>query len=223
MFVNALRRRSLAKRGVAGGGWDAVDEAWRSPPTTTEQLLHMAKYDAHEPAEVGRLRCRLTRRLDDGLRRLLRRGRTPCRRRGVGVEEVGGARGRRVGRRSRSTLFRKTPGGSQQRRPSPHTGPVRGRLGDVRFDRGPGQDTDAESAKPSRLWRPPSPTAARRQPSLCVERPLLGPTRYRALGSGPGHCRRSRTGARESCRSGRNLHAIRPVGGRCTGQEQIVA
>jgi len=41
-FVHALRRR---------GGWAAVDEAWKHPPTTTEQLLHVDKYLAHEPAE----------------------------------------------------------------------------------------------------------------------------------------------------------------------------
>lgn len=40
-FVHALRRR---------GGWAAVDAAWKAPPTTTEQLLHLEKYDASEPA-----------------------------------------------------------------------------------------------------------------------------------------------------------------------------
>ena len=39
-FVNGLRRR---------GGWDAVDMAWQKPPTTTEQLLHLEKFDAQEP------------------------------------------------------------------------------------------------------------------------------------------------------------------------------
>jgi len=44
-FVHALRRR---------GGWAAVDAAWQAPPTTTEQLLHLDKFDAKEPAlEVG--------------------------------------------------------------------------------------------------------------------------------------------------------------------------
>jgi hypothetical protein len=41
LFVNALRRR---------GGWDEVDHAWDTPPTTTEHILHVAKYDAHEEA-----------------------------------------------------------------------------------------------------------------------------------------------------------------------------
>lgn len=39
-FVNGLRRR---------GGWDAVDMAWQKPPTSTEQLMHLDKYDAQEP------------------------------------------------------------------------------------------------------------------------------------------------------------------------------
>lgn len=40
-FVNALRKR---------GTWAEVDRVWRDPPQTTEQLLHLAKYDAREPA-----------------------------------------------------------------------------------------------------------------------------------------------------------------------------
>jgi hypothetical protein len=40
-FVQALRLR---------GGWPAVDSAWRSLPDTTEQLLHIEKYAAREPA-----------------------------------------------------------------------------------------------------------------------------------------------------------------------------
>jgi hypothetical protein len=43
-FVHGMRRR--------GGplGWKAVDQAWARPPATTEQLLHLDKYDANEPA-----------------------------------------------------------------------------------------------------------------------------------------------------------------------------
>jgi hypothetical protein len=41
LFVNALRR---------SGGWEAVDEAWNNSPTTTEQIIHVAKWRAHEPA-----------------------------------------------------------------------------------------------------------------------------------------------------------------------------
>ncbi len=42
-FVNALRRR---------GGWAAVDAAWKRLPTSTEQLLHLDKYDANEGASA---------------------------------------------------------------------------------------------------------------------------------------------------------------------------
>jgi len=41
LFVHALRRL---------GGWDAVDDAWGAPPTTTEQILHVDKWKAHEAA-----------------------------------------------------------------------------------------------------------------------------------------------------------------------------
>ena len=41
VFVNTLRRR---------GGWKAVDAAWENPPVTTEQILHVDKWLAHEPA-----------------------------------------------------------------------------------------------------------------------------------------------------------------------------
>lgn len=40
-LVQALRRR---------GQWNAVDEIWRHPPETTEQLLHLDKLDRREPA-----------------------------------------------------------------------------------------------------------------------------------------------------------------------------
>src|SRR6185436_3813647 len=33
------------------GGWAAVDELWRNPPTTSEQMLHPEKLLAREPAE----------------------------------------------------------------------------------------------------------------------------------------------------------------------------
>lgn len=41
-FVNALRRR---------GGWAAVGNAWRQRPASTEQILHLEKYDAGEAPE----------------------------------------------------------------------------------------------------------------------------------------------------------------------------
>jgi len=40
-FVNALRHK---------GGWAMVDRAWGQPPATTEQVLHVEKWEAHEPA-----------------------------------------------------------------------------------------------------------------------------------------------------------------------------
>ena len=42
-FTNYLRRR---------GGFAAVDEAWRTPPVSTEQLLHPEKFLAHEAPMV---------------------------------------------------------------------------------------------------------------------------------------------------------------------------
>ncbi len=38
-FVNAVRRR---------GGWAAVDAVWRRLPASTEQILHLEKYEANE-------------------------------------------------------------------------------------------------------------------------------------------------------------------------------
>ncbi|MDB4998177.1 MAG: hypothetical protein JWM74_5609, partial [Myxococcaceae bacterium] len=43
IFIHALRKR---------GGWKEVDAVWRNPPVTTEQVLHVDKYDTHEAAAV---------------------------------------------------------------------------------------------------------------------------------------------------------------------------
>ncbi len=43
LFVHALRRK---------GGWKAVDKAWGDPPVTSEQILHVDKWELHEPALV---------------------------------------------------------------------------------------------------------------------------------------------------------------------------
>jgi len=51
LFVHALRRRGIARHGADPSGWSEVDRVWKSPPETTEQLLHIDKYDAREPAE----------------------------------------------------------------------------------------------------------------------------------------------------------------------------
>jgi hypothetical protein len=40
LFVHSLRRR---------GGWEAVNRAWEDAPTTSEQILHVDKWLAHEP------------------------------------------------------------------------------------------------------------------------------------------------------------------------------
>ena len=39
VFVHTMRRR---------GGWREVNRAWDDPPTTSEQILHVDKYDARE-------------------------------------------------------------------------------------------------------------------------------------------------------------------------------
>lgn len=45
LFVHALRRQ---------GGWDAVNHSWDDPPTTTEQILHVDKWIAHEqPVKIA--------------------------------------------------------------------------------------------------------------------------------------------------------------------------
>jgi hypothetical protein len=41
LFVHTLRRQA---------GWYEVDRAWDNPPTTTEQIMHVEKWRAHEPA-----------------------------------------------------------------------------------------------------------------------------------------------------------------------------
>lgn len=41
VFINAARRK---------GGWPLVNRIWDNPPVTTEQVLHLAKWEAHEPA-----------------------------------------------------------------------------------------------------------------------------------------------------------------------------
>jgi hypothetical protein len=45
VFVHSLRRR---------GGWEAVNRAWDDPPSTSEQVLHVDKWAAHEaPLAIG--------------------------------------------------------------------------------------------------------------------------------------------------------------------------
>jgi hypothetical protein len=48
------------------GGWDAVNQAYAAPPDSTEQILHPAKYAAHEPPVTVALPGDLAKRLGDG-------------------------------------------------------------------------------------------------------------------------------------------------------------
>lgn len=50
----------------ANGGWTAVDAAYRDPPASTEQILHPAKYLAHEAPIAVDLPDDLATRLGDG-------------------------------------------------------------------------------------------------------------------------------------------------------------
>jgi hypothetical protein len=49
VFVHALRRRGVAQGDPSG--WSEVDRVWKAPPQTTEQLLHLDKYDTREAEE----------------------------------------------------------------------------------------------------------------------------------------------------------------------------
>ncbi len=48
------------------GGWNAVDQAYAAPPDSTEQILHPAKYAAHEAPVTVALPADLAKRLGDG-------------------------------------------------------------------------------------------------------------------------------------------------------------
>ena len=43
-FVDAIRN---------DGGWDAVNDAWSDPPSSTEQIIHPGRYPDDRPAEIG--------------------------------------------------------------------------------------------------------------------------------------------------------------------------
>lgn len=53
-------------QGLQSRGWDAVDAAFKSPPATTEQILHPEKYDAHEAAVPVALPNDLSKRMGAG-------------------------------------------------------------------------------------------------------------------------------------------------------------
>jgi hypothetical protein len=171
-FVNALRRRGLSKRGAAGGGWETVDEAWRSPPGTTEQLLHLDKYDAREPAEALPVPVSppgsWTILYDDGF------GEEGLR---IAVEEwmskkaaqllAGGWAGDRV------VLFRRSPSAAGSA--GPGAGPTLAVAWHIRFDRGPGQDFDAEARQAFKTLAAAFPAVTPAVSSFCVDRGSLGP------------------------------------------------
>ena len=61
-------RDGLRERVAAQRGWAAVDAAWNALPTTTEQILHVEKWRAHEPALDRRRRRRSRRSATAGTR-----------------------------------------------------------------------------------------------------------------------------------------------------------
>jgi hypothetical protein len=171
MFVNALRRRGLSQQGAASGGWSAVDDAWRAPPTTTEQLLHLDKYDAHEPAEVVAPPASPPGSWNNAYDDVL--GEEGVR---IAVEEwmskksamlfAEGWAGDRV------ALFQKTqnpPGAGES---ADRTLAV---AWEIRYDRSKGQDPDPKARQAFKTLAAAFPTAAVGAASFCVERGSLGP------------------------------------------------
>jgi hypothetical protein len=54
-FFPYQQGRDFVERYYEAGGWARVDEVWRDPPTSTEQILHPEKYDRREnPLPVPR-------------------------------------------------------------------------------------------------------------------------------------------------------------------------
>jgi hypothetical protein len=179
VFVHALRRRGIAKAGVDDGGWSAVDEAWRAPPETTEQLLHLDKYDAREPPE----RVPVPRAPGTGWDTIYDDvfGEEGLR---IAVEEWIPAKSAASVARGwagdRAALFRSTgssSGAGAPGRPAPGSRPVGTPLAAawrIRFDRGV-KDPDVEAREAfnalANAVRPGSAAAS----TVCVERSSLGP------------------------------------------------
>ena len=97
-FVHTLRRK---------GDWKAVNAAWDRPPTTTEQILHVDKWEANEgpltdPRADG---DGARRRLEEGRRGHVRRARLRAVVRGVDGRRGGAQGGRRLGRRPHDGLL----------------------------------------------------------------------------------------------------------------------
>jgi hypothetical protein len=199
LFVHALRRRGIARGGVDPTGWAEVDRVWKAPPETTEQLLHMDKFDAREPAEpVGPLAPPAQRGWsafyedvfgEQGLRISAEQW-MPKRTAAMVAEGWGG---------DRLAVFRRVspPDGATESSEIPTTQGARVPPGTyavawhIRFDRGR-QDVDAEARQAFKALA--EALRPHREPdgnTVCVERGALGPLavvrsgRDLALAAGP--------------------------------------
>lgn len=156
-FVHELRRR---------GGWAAVDAAWSSPPTTTEQLLHIDKYESREPAEAiptapppedeGWAVLHEDALGEQGLRLVFEEW-APRRVARVAAAGWGG---------DRATLFRLGADSEM--------GASYALLWQLRFDEGPKGKLDIEAREAFELLAKPTGKKPIRD-RLCVDRPNLGP------------------------------------------------
>jgi hypothetical protein len=174
VFVNALRRRGMSKHGSADGGWSAVDDAWKSPPTTTEQLLHLDKYDAREPPEAvpaptsppGTWTTLYEDAFgEEGLR--------------IAAEEWMSKKSAKLLAEGwagdRAVLFKKAPAppkGAKDVREAETTLAV---AWHIRFDPGKGQNVDGEARQAFQSLVAAFPAATVSASSLCVERAPVGP------------------------------------------------
>jgi hypothetical protein len=169
-FVNALRRRGLSRQGAASGGWSAVDEAWRSPPTTTEQILHLDKYDAREPAES------------------LSSPASPAGNWSIAYDDVFGEEGVRIAveewmSKKSAVLFAEGWAGDRvalfRKAPDPATGSANDSTlavaWEIRFDRSSGQDGDAKARQAFKILAAAFPSASPSATSFCIDRSALGP------------------------------------------------
>jgi hypothetical protein len=192
LFVHALRRRGIANAGATGGddsGWSAVDVAWRRPPETTEQLLHLDKYDARElgesiavPPAPGPGWVSIYDDIfgEEGLRIAVEEG----------VPAKSAAAAARGWAGDRVALFRATgvdgdsvtkAGRAKDGRPSEAGTGVASRTGaslaaawHIRFDRGDKQD-DGEAREAFKVLADAMRPGKSATTSVCVEREGLGP------------------------------------------------
>jgi hypothetical protein len=213
LFVHALRRRGIARGGADPTGWAEVDRVWKSPPETTEQLLHIDKFDAREPAEMV---APVAPPADSGWSML--------------YEDVFGEQGLRISAEQwmpkkvasivaagwggdRLAVFRRQPPSSPRLASgeAPTTTSARVPPGTyavawhIRFDRGR-QDFDAEAREAFKAFaealRPRRETTGH---TFCVERGALGPLavvragRDLALAAGPYERGGSQVGAGALC------------------------